>query len=71
MSDTGDNESVAQSRDGQEQVDDNVVPASDNEEDDPIAELYGDEREEYEEEDANGEDLFRDDMLRFFKVIFI
>uniref|UniRef100_A0A914N5Y3 Minichromosome maintenance protein 2 n=1 Tax=Meloidogyne incognita TaxID=6306 RepID=A0A914N5Y3_MELIC len=67
MSDTGDNESVAQSRDGQEQVDDNVVPASDNEEDDPIAELYGDEREEYEEEDANGEDLFRDDMLRDYR----
>nr|CAD2150270.1 unnamed protein product [Meloidogyne enterolobii] len=67
MSDTGDNESVAQSRDGQEQVDDNVVPASDNEEEDPIAELYGDEREEYEEEDANGEDLFRDDMLRDYR----
>jgi len=31
--------------------------------------LFQDEREEYEEEDANGEDLFRDDMLRFFKVL--
>jgi hypothetical protein len=56
MSDTG-SDSVTQNH------------ANDNEDDEEnvIAELYGDERDQCEEEDGeNGEDLYGDDMMRFF-----
>lgn len=57
-----DNESVSQNSEQENEEDQSIS----SEGEDVIAELYGDEREQLEEEEGDdGEDLYGDDMMRF------